>query len=447
MSKKKLITLLLALTMILSLATGASAAETTEARVPVTLTVVNTVAPISCTVPAALPVSLVDGYVVCANNAAITNTGKTGAIKVKKVDVQAGTFEIGNFDDFTASKNSIALSINGCMFETYIATKTKLKTSTRENYLYLWNKYIRPTPLAHQSLINIKTSDIKKLYGELLANGFRTNSLDSINNLVHPTLEMAVDDDLIRKNPSKGVYRALKEKDCKKRVALTLAQQQAFLNYVNQSPVYHHWTPIFVTLLGTGMRIAECVGLTRKDIDFENELISVNHNLLYRKIDGKCRFLISTPKTANSIRFIPMCPEVLAELAGLIAILDTLYDTLSPTIDGYTDFIFRNRYGDLLNPHSLNRAIERIIRDYNAEELKLAEEDQRPPLLLPHFSVHSLRHTFCTRMFEVESNHKAIQTIMGHAEISTTLDIYAHITEDTLKKSVQHMSEKIKLFG
>ena len=114
MDKKKLITFLLALTMILSLAVGASAAETTEARVPVTLTVVNTVAPISCTVPAALPVSLVDGYVVCANNAAITNTGKNGAIRVTKVDVQAGTFEIGNFDDFTASKNSIALSINGC---------------------------------------------------------------------------------------------------------------------------------------------------------------------------------------------------------------------------------------------------------------------------------------------------------------------------------------------
>ena len=114
MDKKKLITFLLALTMILSLAVGVSAAEMTEARVPVTLTVVNTVAPISCTVPAALPVSLVDGYVVCANNAAITNTGKNSAIRVTKVDVQAGTFEIGNFDDFTASKNSIALSINGC---------------------------------------------------------------------------------------------------------------------------------------------------------------------------------------------------------------------------------------------------------------------------------------------------------------------------------------------
>ena len=111
---KKAAALLLALALIFAFPVTASAAETTEARVPVTLTVVNTVSPISCTVPACLPVSLVDGYVVCANNAAITNTGKIGAIKVTKVDVQAGTFEIGNFDDFTASKNSIALSINGC---------------------------------------------------------------------------------------------------------------------------------------------------------------------------------------------------------------------------------------------------------------------------------------------------------------------------------------------
>ena len=111
---KKSLALLLALALIFAFPVTASAAETAEAKVPVTLTVVNTVAPISCTVPAALPVSLVDGYVVCASNASITNNGKTGAIRVTKVDVQAGTFEIGNFDDFSASKNSIALSINGC---------------------------------------------------------------------------------------------------------------------------------------------------------------------------------------------------------------------------------------------------------------------------------------------------------------------------------------------
>ena len=111
---QKAAALLLALALIFVFPISASAAETTEARVPVTLTIINTVSPFSCTVPAALPVSLVDGYVVTANNAAITNTAKTGSIKVTKVDVQPGTFEIGNYDDFSASKNSIALSINGC---------------------------------------------------------------------------------------------------------------------------------------------------------------------------------------------------------------------------------------------------------------------------------------------------------------------------------------------
>ncbi len=111
---KKAAALLLALALIFAFPISASAAEMTEAKVPVTLTIINTVSPISCTVPAALPVSLVDGYVVCANNAAITNTGKNGAIRVTKVDVQPGTFEIGSYDDFSASKNSIALSINGC---------------------------------------------------------------------------------------------------------------------------------------------------------------------------------------------------------------------------------------------------------------------------------------------------------------------------------------------
>ena len=111
---QKAAALLLALALIFTFPVTASAAETTEARVPVTLTVVNTVAPISCTVPACLPVSLVDGYVVTANNASIVNNGEKGSIRVTKVEVTPGTFEIGNYDDFSAGKNSIALNINGC---------------------------------------------------------------------------------------------------------------------------------------------------------------------------------------------------------------------------------------------------------------------------------------------------------------------------------------------
>ena len=85
-------------------------------------------------------------------------------------------------------------------------------------------------------------------------------------NLIHPTLELAVDDDYIRKNPSKGVYRSLKTEGAgappKKRIALTMTQQKNFLRFISKSPMYSHWLPVMVVLLGTGMRVAECTGLS-----------------------------------------------------------------------------------------------------------------------------------------------------------------------------------------
>ncbi len=111
---KKAIALLLALVILLAFPVEASAAEVTEATVPVVLTVVNTVQPISVTVPAAMPVSLVDGYVVTANNARISNNGETGAVRVTAVQVQAGAFQIGSYENFSVQDNTIALMINGC---------------------------------------------------------------------------------------------------------------------------------------------------------------------------------------------------------------------------------------------------------------------------------------------------------------------------------------------
>lgn len=99
-----------------------------------------------------------------------------------------------------------------------------------------------------------------------------------------------------------------------------------------------------------------------------------------------------------------------------------------------------------MNPHCLNRAIERICRDYNAQEEELAVKEDREPLLLPHFSVHNLRHTFCTRLFEVEPDCKFIQQVMGHADISTTMDIYTHITQEKMKSTVQSISKNLSLF-
>lgn len=115
---KKALIFLLALTLIYVFPVQAGAIEVTEAEVPVVLTVINTVEPISVTVPAALPISLVDGYVVTASNAKIVNNGEVGAVRVTGVEVRAGAFKIGSFDDFKAEDKTIALKINQCVTET-----------------------------------------------------------------------------------------------------------------------------------------------------------------------------------------------------------------------------------------------------------------------------------------------------------------------------------------
>ena len=104
------------------------------------------------------------------------------------------------------------------------------------------------------------------------------------------------------------------------------------------------------------------------------------------------------------------------------------------SIDCYTDFIFINRFGDVQHQGTLNKAIRRIIRDCNDEVLMKTKE--KDLVLLPPFSCHSLRHTFTTRLCEEGVNIKVIQDILGHKDISTTLDIYADVTKDLKKKEI-----------
>ena len=112
-------------------------------------------------------------------------------------------------------------------------------------------------------------------------------------------------------------------------------------------------------------------------------------------------------------------------------------------VDGMSGFVFCNRFGHLHNPQSVNRAIRRISESYNAEELLKAKKEERPPVIIPHFSCHHLRHTFCTRFCENETNVKVIQSIMGHASIETTMDIYAEVTEMTKKEALDNLSANL----
>ena len=130
-----------------------------------------------------------------------------------------------------------------------------------------------------------------------------------------------------------------------------MTQQKNFLRFISKSPMYSHWLPVMVVLLGTGMRVAECTGLTKNDVDLENNTISVNHNLIYRVIDGKAGFHINTPKTTNGTRTIPILyPQVAEQLRTLIEVMDTLYPE-DLVMNGYHGFLFRNREGYFLSAH------------------------------------------------------------------------------------------------
>ena len=150
------------------------------------------------------------------------------------------------------------------------------------------------------------------------------------------------------------------------------------------------------------------------------------------------------PKTKSGTREVPMFTAV--KKALLEERLRQMREGFNQTVvDGYSGFIFSNRYGSVMSAHNINRAIERIIKDYNIEETELAKKQKRTPSLLPHFSVHNLRHTFCTRFCENEMNLKIIQEIMGHADISTTMDIYNEATREKKQESFANLEGKVKI--
>lgn len=334
------------------------------------------------------------------------------------------------------------------LFDKYILQKHDLKQSTKTNYKYMYDHYVRDT-FGKRIISKIKYSDVKEFYYSLiLVRMFKANSMEVVNTLLHPTFRLAVRDGLLRTNPTDGVMGEIKKSHCwnkPKRHALTIPQQKAFMNYIVNSEQYRGWKPIVTVLLGTGCRIGETLGLRWDDIDFDKKLISINHNLVYRiQENGTCENHITTPKTKAGVRLIPIIKEVYNAFLEEYEIQKCIGFN-EDSIDGYTGFVFSSGAGHVYTPQSVNRAIKRIYEAYNAEEIIKAEEEERDPVIIPHFSCHHLRHTFCTRFCENETNLKVIQEIMGHSDITTTMNIYAEATTEKKQEVLMSLENKIMI--
>ncbi len=337
------------------------------------------------------------------------------------------------------------------LFDRYISTKSELRSTTRSNYLYTWNHFIKDT-FGKKKIKDVKYSDVLYFYTDLITNqNLQINTLESINTVLRPSFQLAVRDDIIRKNPVDGAYCEVKKRNGgsrKKKRALTVEQQRAFINYVAKNPFFYKWFPFFTFLLGTGCRIGEAIGVRWDDIDFENRVIDINHSLTYysRSDDSfKCEFRVSEPKTEAGTRIIPMMQQV----------YDVLKDEYErqeeegfcvENVDGMTNFVFTNRFGMPHNPAAVNRAIKRIVDAHNSEEEVKAKKEKREPIMIPSFSCHIFRHTFASRFCENETNVKVIQEVMGHADVSTTMNIYADVNQDVTRASIEKLAKNMNVF-
>ena len=337
-------------------------------------------------------------------------------------------------DGVKVDKNN--LTVND-LYNSWIQLKRGLKENTFSNYKYMYKMFVEPD-FGKNRITDLKRSDVRGFYNFLAEEKHvQINTIDSIHTVLHQVLEIAVEDDYLRYNPSDNALKELKKAinfEVEKRRALTVSEQEIFEAFLRKKGQYHRWYPVFTVMLWTGMRVGEITGLRWCDIDLEEGSINVNHTLVYfdKRAEERCTFAINTTKTKAGERSIPMLPKVKEAF-----LMEKEYQRecgvkSESVVDGYQDFIFVNRFGNVQHQGTLNKALRRIIRDCNFEILD--KSNQEDAIILPKFSNHSLRHTFTTRMCEAGVNIKAMQEILGHADAETTMDIYAEATKE-LKKS------------
>ena len=320
----------------------------------------------------------------------------------------------------------------------YLADKEKTVQRTTIHTMYsTYNRYARKT-IGEENLADLKRSTVKRFYLDLMT-GSRPISLSTVsrlNSILKPMLEQAVYDDIILKNPARGVIGELK-RECRdqpqKRHALETAVQDEFLDYLMSSPKHEGIRNIVIFMLGTGCRVGEAIGLRWEDISFEENMVYINHAIGYTRIDGHYRQFIKKTKTAAGDRRIPLLDEVRAALlaerkrqkkAGIV----------QPVLDGFTGFVFVSSRGTLYTRENISTQLKQIVSEHN---------EGNPKVILPEFTTHQLRHTFATYLCRHTNDIKAAQAILGHADVSTTMNVYAEAMDDGVDESMKAMKGKL----
>lgn len=313
------------------------------------------------------------------------------------------------------------------LFAIYMESKSNIRESTRIAYNIHWNANIKASLLSDMKISQIKQYHIKKWIAELKEKGAKNSSIKRYETLLSTVLQFAVKNDLIRKNPCADCGREIKVAPANKR-ALTVNEQKALLDFAKNDNTYSVYYPIILFLLSTGLRISEAVGLTADRIDSKNNVIHIDRQLIYRTVEGSYAYRFAPTKSSSGKRDIPLTENVKKALIKQKEIDLVLgRRAKEQKVDGEKGLIFITRNGTPINSRNFGKALDGLVKAYNRKEVINAESEHRDPVLLPHINPHMLRHTFCTRCAEAGLDIKVLQMIMGHSDISITMNIYNHV--------------------
>ena len=312
------------------------------------------------------------------------------------------------------------------LVERYLAIKDlSVKKTTKAGHQTVLN-VLKKENFAQMEISKVKVSDAKLFLIKLQQeDGKSYGTIHIIRGVLRPAFQMALEDDLILRNPFEFQVSLVLVNDSVTREAITLDQMRKFLNFVKEDKHFSRYYEAFYILFHTGMRISEFCGLTVKDLNMKEGKINIDHQLM-RWSDMK--YGIESTKTNAGTRQIPMTSEVY-ECFKIIWEQRKKYK-VELVIDGYRGFLFLDKNKMPLVALHWEKYFQHAVEKYNS--IYKAQ--------LPKITSHVCRHTYCSNQARAGMNPKTLQYLMGHSDIGVTLNTYTHIKYDDAKDEVLKMA-------
>ena len=285
-----------------------------------------------------------------------------------------------------------------------------VKQGTVDLYNKHYSAYIKKY-LGDMKLVDIQAQDLQKLLNNMSSEGYADDTITLTYCVLSGVFKQAYKNELIPKNPFSLITRP-KGKAKKEKVVFTKKQQELYMRYAERSYLRN----LLQLAMCTGMRNGELRGLLWSDVDFKRKVIHIRHNLITSSKDG---VKMDTPKTRTSTRDIPMTEKV----------YEILKRQESEGEKNKDDFVFYAANGPVSR--------KRITHEINVMLQNMADDG----IAFPYFTLHSTRHTFATRCIEKGMNPQVLKTILGHATLSMTMDLYSHVLPDTKAVEMRKVSK------